>query len=100
MKALQDAAVTEISQIRGIGDAIAEAVAGFFAEAKNRRLLERLEKLGLNFREPVAAEGKGPLARQTVLVTGTLPSLSRAKAAGLIQTTGGSVTHCRSKQTT
>jgi len=100
MKALQDAAVTEISQIRGIGDAIAEAVAGFFAEAKNRRLLERLEKLGLNFREPVAAEGKGPLAGQTFVVTGTLPSLSRAKATELIETAGGSVTDSVSKKTT
>src|SRR2546422_7832912 len=49
----------------GVGPAIAEAVAGFFDEAKNRKLLERLEKLGLTFTEPVAAEGKGPLAGQT-----------------------------------
>src|SRR5881296_1795183 len=78
MKALRNATPEEIARIRGIGEAIAEAVAGFFDEAKNRRLLERLEKLGLNFKEPAATDGKGPLAGQTYVVTGTLPSLSRA----------------------
>ena len=100
MKALQDASAEEINQIRGIGEAIAEAVAGFFAETKNRRLLERLEKLGLTLREPAAAEGKGPLAGQTFVVTGTLPSLSRAKATELIEAAGGTVTDSVSKKTT
>src|SRR2546425_8172925 len=54
MKALRNASVEEISRIRGVGDAIAEAVVGFYDEAKNRRLLDRLEKLGLNFKEPTA----------------------------------------------
>src|SRR3989475_9470405 len=52
MKALRNASVEQISEVRGIGPAIAEAVAGFFDEAKNRKLLERLEKLGLTFTEP------------------------------------------------
>src|SRR5204862_544352 len=63
MKALRNAAVEEISKIRGVGMAIAEAVAGFFDETKNRKLLERLEKLGLNFTEPTVTEGKGPPAQ-------------------------------------
>src|SRR6266571_763790 len=91
MKALRNASPEEISKIRGVGSAIAEAVAGFFDEPKNRKLLERLEKLGLNFTEPTAAEGKGPLAGQTYVVTGTLPSLSRAKAAELIEAAGAGV---------
>ena len=58
MKALRSAAVEEIGRVRGVGDAIAQTVVGFFEEAKNRRLLDRLEKLGLNFQEPTAAEGE------------------------------------------
>src|SRR2546422_4966807 len=85
MKTLRNASVEEISKIRGVGPAIAEAVAGFFDEPRNRKLLERLEKLGLNFTEPTAAEREGPLAGQMYVVTGTLPSLSRAKAAELIE---------------
>src|SRR5437667_41392 len=100
MKALRNASVEEISKIRGVGMAIAEAVAGFFDETKNRKLLERLEKLGLNFTEPTVTEGKGPLAGQTYVVTGTLPSLSRTKAAELIEAAGGHVADSVSKKTT
>ncbi len=100
MKALAKASADEINQIRGIGEAIALAVAGFFAEPKNRKLIERLEKLGLNMKEPVAAEGKGPLAGQVYVITGTLPSLSRAKAAELIEAAGGHVSDAVSKKTT
>src|SRR4029077_4890891 len=88
MKALRNASVEQIGAIRGVGDAIAEAVAGFFDEAKNRKPLERLEKLGLNLKEPTASEGKGPLAGQVYVVTGTLPSLSRGKAIELIEAGG------------
>ena len=100
MKALRNAAVEEIGRVRGVGEAIAQAVVGFFDEAKNRRLLDRLEKLGLNFKEPTAAEGEGPLAGQTYVVTGTLPSLSRTRAAELIEAAGGHVTDSVSKKTT
>src|SRR5438270_7802714 len=55
---------------------IAEAVAGFFDETKNRKLLERLEKLGLNFTEPTVTEGKGPLAGRSEEHTSELQSQS------------------------
>jgi len=100
MKALAKASADAINEIRGIGPAIAEAVAGFFAEPKNRKLVERLEKLGLNMKEPEATEGKGPLAGQVYVITGTLPSLSRAKAGELIEAAGGHVTDSVSKNTT
>jgi DNA ligase (NAD+) len=100
MKALAKASAEEINEIRGIGPAIAEAVAGFFAEPRNRKLIERLEKLGLTMQEPVAGTSGGPLAGQTYVITGTLPSLSRQKAAELIEAAGGSVADSVSKQTT
>jgi DNA ligase (NAD+) len=100
LKALRNASPEDINRIRGVGEAIAEAVAGFFDEAKNRRLLERLEKLGLNLKEPTAAEGQGPLAGQVYVVTGTLPSLSRSKASDLIEAAGGHVSDSVSKKTT
>jgi DNA ligase (NAD+) len=100
MKALAKARAEEISQIRGIGPAIAEAVAGFFADPQNQRLVKRLEELGLNMEEPITAESKGPLAGQTYVVTGTLPSLSRARAAELIEGAGGHVADSVSKKTT
>ena len=100
MTALAKASADAINEIRGIGPAIAEAVAGFFAEPKNLKLVERLDKLGLNMKEPEATEGKGPLAGQVYVITGTLPSLSRAKAGELIEAAGGHVTDSVSKNTT
>ena len=101
MERLQKATAAEIGQIRGIGPAIAEAVAGFLAEPRNRKLVERLEALGLNMREPKAApdEAGGPLAGQTYVITGTLPTLSRARATELIEAAGGHVTDGVSKKT-
>ena len=63
-------------------------------------LTERLEKLGLSMHEPAAAEARGPLAGQTYVITGTLPSLSRARAAEVIEAAGGHVTDSVSKNTT
>ena len=100
MKALRNATAETINRIPGIGEAIAQAVFGFFDEAKNRKLLERLDKLGLNFKEPAATEGRGPLAGKTYVITGTLPSLSRAKAKELIEAAGGHVADGVSKKTT
>ncbi len=100
MKALAKASAEEINEIRGIGPAIAEAVAGFFAEPRNGKLIERLEKLGLTMKEPVAATSGGPLAGQTYVITGTLPTLSRPRAKELIEAAGGHVTDSVSTKTT
>ncbi|MGH9260595.1 MAG: helix-hairpin-helix domain-containing protein, partial [Acidimicrobiales bacterium] len=100
MKALAKASVEEISAIRGVGPAIAAAVAGFFTEPRNRRLVDRLAKLGLTMTEPVAVEGRGPLAGQTYVITGTLPGLSRQEAGALIEAAGGHVADSVSRKTT
>jgi len=100
MKTLAKASADEVGEVRGIGPAIAEAVAGFFAEPRNRKLIERLEKLGLTLRETATATGPRPLADQTFVVTGTLPTLSRQQAKDLIEGAGGHVSDSLSKKTT
>jgi len=100
MTKLGKASAEEIGEIRGIGPEIAEAVADFFATPANRRLIERLTKLGLTMEEPVAAAGTGPLAGQTYVITGTLPTLSRDAATRLIEAAGGHVADSVSKRTT
>jgi DNA ligase (NAD+) len=96
---LAKASAEEIGEIRGVGPEIAEAVADFFATPANRKLIERLAKLGLTLEEPVAAAGTGPLAGQTFVITGTLPTLSRDAAARLIEAAGGHVADSVSKRT-
>jgi DNA ligase (NAD+) len=100
MAKLAKAKAPEIAEIRGVGPAIAEAVAGFFATAANRKLIERLAKLGLTLREPVAAGASGPLAGQSYVITGTLLTLSRDAATKAIEDAGGHVSDSVSKRTT
>jgi DNA ligase (NAD+) len=100
MSRLAQATPEVIGDVRGVGPTIAEAVAGFFAEPRNRKLIERLTRLGLNMKEPRAAPGgSGPLAGQTYVITGTLPELSREAATRLIEEAGGHVTDSVSKKT-
>ena len=89
----------EIAAVRGVGPTIAEAVAGFFQEPRNRKLVDRLEKLGVNMKEP-HADAEGPFAGQTFVITGTLETLSRAQAEQMIEQAGGHVTSNVSKKTT
>ncbi|MGH7509254.1 MAG: NAD-dependent DNA ligase LigA [Gemmatimonadales bacterium] len=100
MAALMKAAEGGIGGVQGIGPTIAEAVTGFFAEPRNRLLIERLEKAGLTLSEPRAAGGGGSLEGQTYVITGTLPNLSRARATELIEEAGGRVAGSISKKTT
>lgn len=100
MERLQKASAAEIAEIRGMGEVIAEAVAGFFAEKRNVKLIERLTKLGVTMSEPSAAAADGPLSGQTYVITGTLPSLSRQEATRLIESAGGHVADGVTKKTT
>ena len=99
MDRLMEAPQTRIGEVPGIGPTIAEAVAGFFGEPRNRELIERLRIAGLNFSEPTATDGSGPLAGKTYVLTGTLPTLSRAQATELVERAGGRVAGSVSRKT-
>jgi DNA ligase (NAD+) len=74
-------------------------VAEFFAETRNRAVMKRLRAAGVNFTEPGAAAGDGPLTGLTVVLTGTLPTLSRTRATELIEGAGGRIASSVSKKT-
>lgn len=99
MDALIAAGAAEIGRVRGIGPAIAQAVAGFLAEPRNRSLIERLRRAGLTMDEPARTAKHGPLTGMTFVLTGTLPSLSRAEATRRIEAAGGVITSSLSKKT-
>jgi len=99
MAALRDAPVEEINAVPGVGPVIAAAVHKFFRTARNRHLVERLEALGLGMTEPDAAAADGPLAGMTVVLTGSLPTLSRSEATALVERAGGHVAGSVSKKT-
>jgi DNA ligase (NAD+) len=90
---------TAIDDVPGIGSAVAEAVAGFLEEPRNQELIERLRRAGLNFNEPDAGNGSGALAGKSVVLTGTLPTLSRSDATAIVERAGGHVSGSVSKKT-
>lgn len=87
LKLLAKATEDTLSHIEGIGPIIGASVAGWFRDADNRALLVRLTK-HLKVQK-VVAPAKGPLTGQTVVVTGTLPTLSREEAEALVRRAGG-----------
>jgi len=99
MHALMQASEETINAVQGIGPTIAAAVVAFFSEPRNTELVGQLERAGLGFTEPGAAGGDGALAGRTYVLTGTLPTLSRTEATGLIEAAGGRVAGSVSKKT-
>jgi DNA ligase (NAD+) len=99
MDRLMGATPEEIGEIRGTGDVIAEAVAHYFGDTSSRALIEKLRRHGLTMEEPRQAQADGALKGKTVVITGTLPSLSRSEATALVEGAGGRVTSAVSKAT-
>jgi DNA ligase (NAD+) len=100
MLALSSAGAEQIEAIRGLGGVIAQSVASYFHDPSVRALLEKLRGAGVTMDEPSPVAAAGALAGQTVVITGTLPTLSRSQAAAVIEANGGRVTSSVSKATT
>jgi DNA ligase (NAD+) len=96
---LSKASADDILAIRGIGETIALAVTAYFKDDSVKELLEKLEAAGVNFSEPKQVISGGALEGLTVVITGTLPTLSRGQATELIEAHGGRVTSGVSKST-
>ena len=92
-----------ITAVYGIGGEIAQSLQQWFSTGANQELLTSLERLGFSLasaeEEQPEASGPAPLAGQTFVLTGTLPSLSRSQAQALIEAAGGKVTGSVSKKT-
>ena len=78
----------------------ASSVSEYFADPTARRLIERLRERGLTFTEPNAVVADGPLMGKIIVLTGSLPTLSRGEATSLIENAGGRVASSVSRKTT
>ncbi|MCV2361171.1 NAD-dependent DNA ligase LigA [Paucibacter sp. TC2R-5] len=100
--ALMDASVEQLLQVRDVGPIVAQSIHTFFAQAHNREVIEQLRAAGLSWPEGggAAAElGPQSLLGKTLVLTGTLPTLSRDAAKDLIEAAGGKVSGSVSKKT-
>lgn len=98
MDALRAAAAEDICAIDGLGEVMAQSVVEFFAKDGTADLLERLRAAGVNMQWTGEKKGTA-LAGLTIVVTGTLPGLSRQEAEALITQNGGKASGSVSKKT-
>jgi DNA ligase (NAD+) len=98
--ALLAAKPEDIQEVEGIGPDRAESIATWFADTKNRELVEELRGLGLRFE--VGREERpvgGPLSGNAYVITGTLERWSREEAKAALEAKGAKVTDSVSKKT-
>lgn len=98
---LMEADPAEIETIPGIGPKLAASVREWFSHEPNRAVVRKLAAAGVQLAavRPSVEAGPQPLAGQTWVITGTLPTLSREAAAALIKAYGGKVAGSVSSKT-
>jgi DNA ligase (NAD+) len=98
---LMDASQEQLMQVSDIGPVVAASLRTFFDQAHNREVVEQLRALGVHWPEMQAASRSDlALSGKTLVITGTLPSLSREQATELIESAGGKVAGSVSQKTT
>lgn len=96
------ASADEIQQVRDVGPVVASHVVEFFAEPRNRQVVDSLIAAGLHWPAGTAKSNRddGPLTGQVVVITGTLTGMSRDEAREAARAAGATVTDAISKKTT
>jgi DNA ligase (NAD+) len=98
---LAEASQEEIQDVEGLGPERAEAIAEWFADKDNLRLVEELKGLGLRFEAGLEERPvEGPLTGSTYVITGTLEGFSRDEARKALEAKGAKVADSVSKKTT
>ncbi len=98
---VMDASLEQLLEVNDVGPVVAQSIRTFFEQAHNREVVEQLRAAGIGWEE---GQGTGdgrprPLLGRTLVLTGTLPTLSRDEAKDLIEAAGGKVTGSVSKKT-
>jgi DNA ligase (NAD+) len=98
ISALEKAGEEELQQVEEVGPRIAKSIVEFFAEPRNRELVEELRAAGLTLKGKKKERGTR-LAGKTFVLTGTLGNYTRDEAKKLIEDAGGKVVGSVSKKT-
>ena len=101
LDALASASLEDLQAVEGVGPEIASAVYDWFRDQENGALIKELGRAGLRVKDETAGGSAGPrpLEGKIVVITGTLPTLSREEATALAQQAGARVTSSVSKKT-
>ena len=99
---VMDASVEQLLQVNDVGPIVALAIRTFFEQPHNREVVEQLRAAGIQWPEgegAIDSAAPQPLAGKTLVLTGSLPTLSRDEAKALIEAAGGKVAGSVSKKT-
>jgi DNA ligase (NAD+) len=97
--ALLNASAEQLAETPGVGEKMAVSIRAQLHDERMLSLIEDLRELGLGFHEDGPPPSEGPLAGKTLVLTGSLPELSREEATQRILAAGGRVTGSVSKKT-
>ena len=98
---LRGATNEKIEEVEGVGPIMAEQIVRELSDERLDALIAKLRERGLNLEQDPAARRRadGPLQGKTLVLTGTLPNLTREEASAMIKRAGGKVTGSVSKKT-
>ncbi len=96
---IAEAGEEELAAIGGIGEVVAGAISGWFRNKDNNKLIERLKKVLRIISEKSSGTGTGAFKGKSVVLTGSLSSMTRDEAKEKIRAQGGSVSSSVSSQT-
>ena len=104
LDAIMAADEASLLQVPDVGPVVAHSIQHFFAEPHNREVVAQLRAVGLHWEESSQAHNSTnaaalPLAGKTVVLTGTLPTLSREHAKAMLEAAGAKVAGSVSKKT-
>ena len=99
LEKLKAAGEAELTAIPDIGGIVAGSVTEYFSFPENNQMIDRLLAAGVSPRPIQAAGGEGVFSGMSIVVTGTLPTLSRKDAEEMIRRHGGNAASSVSKKT-
>lgn len=99
LEALMGATEQELVDIEDVGEIVASSITEYFADEENRRFVNRLLEAGVHPQMHMQEDASTLFEGLTFVLTGTLPTLSRAQAQEMIRKNGGKATGSVSKKT-
>ncbi|MEY4592106.1 MAG: hypothetical protein RIR18_1001, partial [Pseudomonadota bacterium] len=99
LEAVETADEPALLAVPDVGPIVTASILNFFAAVHNREVIERLRQAGISWPNQPANVAFQPLLGKTLVLTGTLPTMSRDQAKALIEAAGGKVAGSVSKKT-
>ena len=100
LDAFMNAPLDQLLEVSDVGPIVAQSVLAFFAQSHHQEIVAQLRACGVRWEEGAPADRvPKPLSGQTIVLTGTLPTLSRDEAKAMLEEAGAKVAGSVSQKT-